>query len=47
MDGNSYYDWLERTGAGTRYYLGCRVSAGAGLAAFLLLTFPRCEGHAQ
>jgi len=47
MDASPYYNWLEQTGSGARYYLGCRLSAQAGLEAFLLLTFGRSEGHPQ
>lgn len=47
IDGHEYYDWLQRTGKGCRYYLGCRLPGPDGLQVFHALTFRRDEGPPQ
>lgn len=47
MERSGYYQWLEESGAGSRYYLGCRLGGDGQPTAFLLLTFRRREGPAQ
>ncbi|MEX2148991.1 MAG: hypothetical protein WD793_02145 [Steroidobacteraceae bacterium] len=44
---SEYYDWLQASGDGIRYYLGAQLFPTAGRPSWISFPFRRSEGHAQ
>lgn len=47
IERSEYYQWLQKSGDGIRYYLGAQLFPTAGRPSWISFPFRRCEGHAQ